>query len=143
MEGATTGTYVSQEAGPDIRYQRVAHLESGRPSRVAVLFDRGCGSSCEEFLLAVRQSFDVKLVGRPSHGSLDYSNLRPHELPSHERILWYATSRSDRLPDFPVDLMGIQPDIFLPDRGSQKGGDGEVRQVQRWLERGVLAPAQP
>jgi hypothetical protein len=31
-----------------------------------VLIDSPCGSSCEEFLLAVRQSFNVKLVGQPS-----------------------------------------------------------------------------
>jgi hypothetical protein len=29
-----------------------------------VLIDNMCGSSCEQFLLTVRQSFSVKLVGR-------------------------------------------------------------------------------
>ncbi len=144
MEGAAAGTYVSQEPGPEIHYRRIAHPESvGRPKRVAVLFDKGCGSSCEEFLLTVRQSFNVKLLGRPSHGSLDYSNLRPYTLPSHERLLWYATSRSDRLPDLPVDVMGIQPDIFLPHPASESGDEGEVHQVQGWLERGVLAATEP
>jgi hypothetical protein len=36
------------------------------PRRIAVLIDRGCGNSCEEFVLAVRQSFKVKTFGRPT-----------------------------------------------------------------------------
>jgi C-terminal processing protease CtpA/Prc len=103
--------------------------------------DHRCASSCEEFLLTVRQSFAVKLLGRPSRGSLDYSNLRPHVLPSGERVLRYAISRSERLPDLPVDLAGVEPDIYLPEPPNAKVRGGEVRQVQHWLEFGSLAPA--
>jgi hypothetical protein len=35
-----------------------------RPQRVAVLIDKDCGSSCEQFALAMRQSWNVKLMGR-------------------------------------------------------------------------------
>ena len=109
-----------------------------RPTRVAVLVGHQCGSSCEEFLLAVRQSFQVKLLGRPSHGSLDYSNLRPHRLPSGERLLLYATSRSNRLPDLPIDVAGVQPDIYLPEPADEVARTREVLRVQRWLEMGSL-----
>jgi hypothetical protein len=97
MRAVAPGSYAPQEDGPAIHYLRVEKLEPHRPGRVAVLVDGRCGSSCEEFLLTVRQSFNVKLVGRHSHGSLDYSNVRPHVLPSGERLLLYATSRSNRL----------------------------------------------
>ncbi len=140
MRGVPSGNYVSQEDGPDMQYLRVEKLEPHRPARVAVLVDRRCGSSCEEFLLAVRQSFNVKLVGRRSYGSLDYSNVRPHELPSGERLLLYATSRSKRLPDLPIDVAGVQPDIYLPRPTSDAAREAEVFSVQRWLEGGSLAP---
>jgi hypothetical protein len=138
MRGAAAGTFVPQRDGPGTRYVRLAKLEPHRPSQVAVLMDGGCGSSCEEFLLTVRQSFQVKLIGRRSAGSLDYGNLRPHTLPSGERVLWYATSRSNRLPGLPVDGTGVQPDRVLPEPASLSERDAEITQVERWLEGGSV-----
>jgi C-terminal processing protease CtpA/Prc len=140
MRSVASGSYVAQEDGAAIHYLRVENLEPQRPARVAVLIDSGCGSSCEEFLLTVRQSFNVKLLGRRSHGSLDYSNLRPHELPSGERILRYAVSRSQRLPELPVDVAGVQPDILLPKPADESARQDEVLRVRRWLEGGSLSP---
>lgn len=138
MRAAPSGTYTPQEDGAAISFKPVDSLKLQRPIQVAVLVGHHCGSSCEEFLLAVRQSFHVKLLGRPSHGSLDYSNLRPHRLPSGERLLLYATSRSNRLPDLPIDLAGVQPDIYLPEPADEVARTREVLQVQRWLEQGSL-----
>jgi C-terminal processing protease CtpA/Prc len=110
---------------------------------VAILIDGGCASSCEQFLLTTRQSFNVKLIGRRTYGSLDFSNLRPFALPSGERLLWYATSRSLRIPDLPVDLAGIPPDIYLPLAKGDHAKEEEVNRVQSWLEGGSLAPKNP
>jgi hypothetical protein len=85
----------------------------------------------------------VKLVGSHSAGTLDYSNLRPHTLPSGQRILWYATSRSHRLPGLPVDVAGIQPDIYFPPPASAGEGDGEITRVQHWLESGSFSAESP
>lgn len=112
-------------------------LEARRPERVAILTDRPCGSSCEQFVLEARTSFRVKIVGRPTMGALDYSNLRPYRLDSG-RILFYATTRSTRLPDLHIDAAGIAPDILLPTPLDAAGREAEVRQVQRWLEGGPL-----
>lgn len=141
MRGAPTGSYVLQEGTAGVNYKSEDHPQPRRPLRVAVLIDGGCGSSCEEFLLAVKQSFSVKLVGRRSYGALDYSNLRPFGLPSGQRQLWYATSRSKRLPHLPVDLAGIPPDVFLSEPAGEQGRAEEIQRVQRWLEGGTLAPS--
>jgi hypothetical protein len=140
MRTVPSGMYVAQEEGPAIHYGRVEKVESRRPARVAVLTDNRCGSSCEEFLLTVRQSFNVKLLGQPSYGTLDYSNMRPHRLPSGQRMLWYAISRSSRLPDLPVDANGVQPDIYLPQPTSDESRKSELSRVHRWLEGGSLSP---
>ena len=107
---------------------------SGR--RVAVLVDKRCGSTCEEFLLVARQSLKVKLFGQSSAGSLDYSNLRPFTLPSGKRLLMYATSRSLRLPQFSVDAAGIPPDQVLPVPVDAAGSEEAIVEVQRVLESG-------
>lgn len=122
-------------------YSSVPAQPGPRPQRVAVLMDKDCASSCEQLLLTLRQSFAVKLLGRPSYGALDYSNVRPLDLPSGQRQLWYATSRSRRLPAMPVDAIGVLPDIALPAPADAAAAEAEVQQVQRWLEGGSLQPA--
>jgi hypothetical protein len=117
MQGASAGTFVEQEDGHGWSLQHAETVEPRRPQRVVVLIDDLCGSSCEQFVLTVRQSFSVKLMGRSNTmGVLDYSNMRPRDLPSGQRRLLYATSRSNRLPGFPIDGIGIAPDIYLPGR---------------------------
>ena len=105
-----------------------------RPARVAVLTDRECGSSCEQFLLAMKQAWNVKLFGRRTTGALDYSNLRPHKLPSGKRLILYATSRSKRLPHLPVDAVGVLPDVFLPPPADDAARTKEIDTVRALIE---------
>jgi hypothetical protein len=141
MRSIEPGQYISQDDAGVVQFERIKQGERQRPSRVAILVDDRCASSCEELLLIARQSFSVKLVGQSTFGSLDYSNLRPYDLPSGQRVLWYATSRSMRLPNYPVDLGGIPPDVYLPARSEDPDPEGEVERVKRWLEGGSLVPA--
>lgn len=135
MERAAPGTFIPQPGAPGMEVVEPGEV-AARPSRIAVLLDDGCGSSCEEFLLAMRQSFKVKLFGQSSAGSLDYSNLRPWVLPSGKRRLMYATSRSLRLPDFRVDVAGIPPDQVFPKPLDDAGRERELAEVQHVLESG-------
>lgn len=111
--------------------------EAQRPERVAVLIDRHCAGSCEQFVLEARTSFRVKVLGRPTMGAHDYSNLRPCRLDAG-RILFYATTRSTRLPDLSVDAAGIAPDILLPEHSDTVEREAEPKHVQHWLEGGPL-----
>ncbi len=140
MRKTPSGTYVVMGGGGAMSYGKVERLEPHRPSRVAILIDWGCASSCEQFALEARQSFNVKLIGQHTYGSLDYSNLRPHDLPSGRRRLWYATTRSTRIPGLMVDVAGVPPDIYLPPEAGDDARNDEVRRVQSWLEGGSLAP---
>lgn len=139
MRAARPGSFVGAD-DHEIQYIQIPASPFRQPQKVAVLMGENCVSSCEQFLLTVRQSFKVKLVGRSSKGNLDYSNLRPHMLPSGKRQLLYATSRSFRLPTLPVDLTGVMPDIYLPEPQSVEEWQAEITRVQNWLEGGSLAP---
>ncbi|MGB5008258.1 MAG: S41 family peptidase, partial [Ferruginibacter sp.] len=83
------------------------------PALVGVLVDKKCGSTTEQFLLASKQSKKVVMFGENSAGVLDYANMHFLDFPCYEWRLGYATSRSRRLPDQPVDNIGISPDIHL------------------------------
>ncbi|MCD2518073.1 S41 family peptidase [Massilia sp. G4R7] len=115
--------------------ETIGKREAKAPAKVAVLVDRDCGGTCEQFLLTVRTGFRVKLVGRPSAGVIDVANMRPHPL-SSGRVLKYGTSRSTRASDLRIDTIGIQPDILLPRPADEAGKRAETAQVQRWLETG-------
>jgi len=102
------------------------------PKRVVILIDQAA-SSGEQFLLAARQSRKVTLVGkRNSAGVLDFANVVNMPGPSGRYALHWATSRSLRLPDDPVDEGGIAPDIRIPEAEADP-----VTYAQRWLERQV------
>ena len=138
LRNTPAGRYTLANGEVALTYGVPSNSEKHRPKHVAVLIDRACGSSCEQFLLTVRESQSVKLLGRPTSGELDVSNLRPHPLPSGFRAVFYATSRSLRLPDMPIDQIGIQPDILLPRPADAVATDNEVSHVQRWMEGGSL-----
>ncbi len=135
MRSVADGHWVQQQYEEGWLHERPAAVEKHRPQRVAVLMDAGCGSSGEQFLLTVRQSFSVKLVGRSrSGGALDASNVRPHLLPSGRRRLWYATTLSNRLPGYRIEGIGIGPDVFLPEAEDKADRSADVKRTQRWLE---------
>jgi C-terminal processing protease CtpA/Prc len=101
------------------------------PTRVGILINEGNGSTDEQFLLEAKQSFKVKLFGRPTKGVLDISNVNVITSPDEAFNLHYSMSKSLRLPAFPVDDTGIQPDFFLDDEIKE----GEwVEYVQNMLE---------
>lgn len=84
------------------------------PKQVVVLINDGCASSCEEFVLTVTQSTKVTLMGDNTMGALDYANVHVLDLPCSDWGLQYATSRTNRLPDYPIDNIGIAPAIRIP-----------------------------
>lgn len=83
------------------------------PKNIGIIINEHNGSTTEQFLLAAKQSKKVKLFGRTTFGALDMSNLNVVTSPSKDIVLVYATSRSFRIPEMPVDDIGIQPDYYL------------------------------
>jgi Peptidase family S41 len=124
------GQYVNTDARPFSvsKFDKILPF----PKRIAVLIDNA-GSTGEQFLLDARQSHKVTLFGQQnSAGVLDFANVVSAKSPSGRFEIQWATSRSLRLPDDPVDNGGIAPDIPIPSSESDP-----VTYVQKWLERQV------
>ncbi len=87
------------------------------PVKVGVIVNDYCASSCEQFVLSAKNSDKTLVFGTNTLGVLDYSNAIKVDMPLKNLQLRYPISRSDRLPDFPIDNVGIAPDvrISLPD----------------------------
>lgn len=105
------GQFVMMVEDGELRLDAVLPM----PRAVAILVDRRCASTCEQFLLDARQSRKVKVLGEKSTGGLlDYGNALTTPLPSGHRRMHVPTTRSRRLPFIPLDLAGIMPDVRLP-----------------------------
>ena len=83
------------------------------PRQIAILTNGNVGSSAEDLTLIAKQSKKVKILGTPTEGVLDYADARFFEFGCDNYQLLLPTYRSLRLPDFPIDNIGIQPDIHI------------------------------
>ncbi len=83
------------------------------PQRVAILVDGRCASSTEKLVLIAKQSKKVKILGTPTYGAIDYVSVREFEFDCSNYKLYMPTVRMMRLPEYPLDNIGIQPDIYM------------------------------
>lgn len=83
------------------------------PRNIVILADKATGSSAEYFLFIAKQSKKVKLLGKPSYGALDYGNAYLVDFGCPGYQVFMPTYRAMRLPDYPIDNIGIQPDVYM------------------------------
>jgi len=88
-------------------------LTKHSPKEVLILANKMTGSSGENFVMRMKQSKKVKILGTPSYGALDYASARYFEFGCTNYQLLLPTWRAKRLPDYPIDNIGVQPDIYL------------------------------
>jgi len=108
----------------------VVENASAYPLRVVLLTNTGCASSAEQFILFAKHSKRVTIMGQPSHGVIDYANVRSIASPCKEISVLYATTRSRRVQrGRPIDNVGIKPDILLPDNKDL------IEEARKYLEK--------
>jgi len=88
-------------------------LAEHSPKQVVILVNRRTASSGEAFVFDARQSKKVKILGTPTYGALDYGSASFFNFGCKNYKLMMPTWRSMRLPEYPIDNIGIQPDIYL------------------------------
>ena len=82
------------------------------PERVFVLTDCNCGSSGDSFVQTVSKLDKVTVVGRPTMGILDYSNLSSKEYGDFS--VWYPTSRRLAIDGGGAMSAGLPVDVYVP-----------------------------
>lgn len=83
------------------------------PQKIGIIYNQNNASSDEGLLYMARQSYKVKLFGKPSFGAFDMSNVNIIDFPNGKYVLWCAMSVSKRFPEYKIDNIGIQPDFFM------------------------------
>lgn len=97
----------------DAFFTKEVVLAEKSPNYVVILIDKGVASSGEDFLIAAKQSKKVKVLGSPTLGAIDYASSSEFDFGCNNYKLYLPTFRSLRLPEYPIDNIGIQPDIYL------------------------------
>ncbi|MFP4548142.1 MAG: S41 family peptidase [Fidelibacterota bacterium] len=96
----------------DVYIQEIEPVKES-PENVVILINERTASAAESLTYRARQSKKVKIMGTPSGGVLDYGSTRWTDFGSDDYKLSIPTFRSLRLPEYPIDNIGLQPDIYL------------------------------
>lgn len=99
---------------PKANKEPIKFLGKDKPEKVIILSDKYCGSSGDSFVEIAKESDKVIVVGRPTAGVTDYSNLVSYSL-NDTFTFKYPTTRSKRI-DVGMELegKGVQVDIHIP-----------------------------
>ena len=108
------------------------------PSNVLIYTGKRCGSSCEQFVLNTKDKPNVRSIGQNTAGGIDFSNLLRKTLPSGELVLKYASTKSLRIPQRPIDPVGIPPDVYFDVSGNKKKNRKTIMAIKQQIERGLL-----
>lgn len=106
------GQFIPYTVGPAFGYATQDSVLA-RPGNVAILMDGKCGSSTEKFILDAKQSKKVKTFGTSTYGSVDYLSVIQFNIDCPGYIVNMPTIRDSRSAEYPLDIIGIQPDIYL------------------------------
>lgn len=105
-----------------------------KPRNVIVLVDNYCGSAGDIFVYLCKQSPKVTVIGRPTMGVNDYSNLSVMQWEDQFELM-YATSRLDQLDTRKPDAeQGIKPDIYIPWTPEHLNRDIDMEKVVKQLQ---------
>jgi len=105
------GKYINTDT-LDVRLSKIK-INENSPKQVAVLVNDKTASSGEAFVLQVKQSKKVKILGIPTYGVVDYGSSGLFNFGCSNYKLRMPMWRSMRLPDYPIDNIGVQPDVYL------------------------------
>ena len=105
------GEFVNTDS-TDVYITKVKLAEHS-PKHVVILANNRTASSGEAFVFDAKQSKKVKIIGTPTYGALDYGSASFFNFGCKNYKVMMPTWRSMRLPDYPIDNIGIQPDIYL------------------------------
>lgn len=98
----TTDVYISE-----------IEIAKKSPTQIVILANKRTASSGEAFVLEAKQSKKVKILGTPTYGAIDYGSASVFDFGCENYKLMMPTWRVTRLPDYPIDNIGVQPDIYL------------------------------
>lgn len=108
---ANSGSFVK---GPDKEFPLVNIAPN--PKKVAFIVNKNTASTAEQFILEAKQSKKTLVFGENTKGLADYIEVREWGMPCYGWRVAFAMAKSARLPQNPIDNIGIAPDIKISEK---------------------------
>lgn len=108
---ANSGRFVN---GPDKEFPLGSVAPN--PKKVAFLVNKNTASTAEQFILEAKQSKKTIVFGENTKGLADYIEVRDWGMPCYGWRVAFALAKSARLPQNPIDNVGIAPDIKINEK---------------------------
>lgn len=108
---ANNGRFVN---GPDKEFTLAGIAPN--PKKVAFLVNKNTASTAEQFILEAKQSKKTMVFGENTKGLADYIEVRDWGMPCYGWRVAYALAKSARLPQNPIDNVGIAPDVKISEK---------------------------
>jgi hypothetical protein len=105
---AKKGQFVN---GPDKEF--TSGKVMANPKKVAFLVNKKTASTAEQFILEAKQSTKTIVFGENTKGLADYIEVRDWGLPCYGWRVAFSLAKSPRLPQKPIDNVGIVPDVKI------------------------------
>ena len=86
-------------------------VNSGYPKKIAILYNRGCASSCESLLFDALYSKKTIFVGENSGGYTGYGDVMNIQTPCGNTLSWTTTVYRDQ---WKYEFVGIPPQYKIP-----------------------------
>jgi hypothetical protein len=86
---------------------------AANPKKVVILANKNTASTAENMIFEAKQSSKVQFFGENTKGLADYTDVRDWGLPCYGWRIAFALAKSPRLPNNPIDGVGIKPDVKI------------------------------
>ncbi len=83
------------------------------PKKVIILANKNTASTAESLIFEAKQSTKVQFFGENTKGVADYTDVRDWGLPCYGWRIAFALAKSPRLPNNPIDGVGVKPDVKI------------------------------
>jgi Peptidase family S41 len=97
--------------GPDKEF--AVGVTMPNPKKIAFLVNKNTASTAEQFILEAKQSTKTIVFGENTKGLADYIEVRDWGLPCYGWRVAFALAKSPRLPQNPIDNVGISPNVKI------------------------------
>lgn len=128
MKKARPYSFTAFDNGKAERY--VYQGNNGFPLKVAILYNKGCASSCESLLIEAMHSNKTILVGENSGGYTGYGNVMKIETPQGRILRWTTTVYRE---EWKYEFVGIPPHYRIP-AGTRDWSDYTRRLMQKKVD---------
>lgn len=110
IKKAAPYTFIGAGTGKPFKIQYT--INKGYPSKIAVVYNKNCASSCESFLFEILNSNKTIRVGENSGGYTGYGNVMNIQTPCGNTLSWTTTVYRNQ---WQYEFVGIPPQYRVPE----------------------------